>query len=392
MSRFLFVVPPLTGHVNPAVGIAGELIGRGHDVAIAAHESVVGPMLPPGVPLIALPEVLSAGDRAAIEERGRALRGPASLKFLWNDFLIPLGDAMVDAVEAAVVDFRPDVLVVDQQAVGGALVGRRRGMPWATLATTSAELDDPYEVLAGVGQWVSDRLRAFEAAHGVQPGVSDLRFSDHLTLVTTVASLLKARDHPDHYAFIGAAAGRRRPAPDFPWDALDPAREAVLVSLGTVTRDAGGKFLNAAAAAVGVLADRAQAVVVAPPGLVADPPANVLVCDYVPQMELLERVRAVVSHAGNNTVCESLSRGVPLVVAPVRDDQPIIAEQVVRAGAGRRVRFGRSTPAVLATAIGDLLDSPGPDGGYRGAAERLRADFTSAGGVGMAANRLEKLT
>ena len=31
MSRFLFVVPPLTGHVNPTIPVGRELAGRGHD-------------------------------------------------------------------------------------------------------------------------------------------------------------------------------------------------------------------------------------------------------------------------------------------------------------------------------------------------------------------------
>jgi hypothetical protein len=50
-------------------------------------------------------------------------------------------------------------------------------------------------------------------------------------------------------------------------------------------------------------------------------------------------VDAVVCHAGHNTVCEALACAVPLVLAPVRDDQPLIAEQVAVAGAGLRLRF-----------------------------------------------------
>jgi UDP:flavonoid glycosyltransferase YjiC (YdhE family) len=33
MSRFLFVVPPLTGHVNPARSVADQLRADGHQVA-----------------------------------------------------------------------------------------------------------------------------------------------------------------------------------------------------------------------------------------------------------------------------------------------------------------------------------------------------------------------
>ncbi|MYW45964.1 glycosyltransferase, partial [Streptomyces sp. SID161] len=38
MSGFLFVVPPLTGHINPAVGVAARLAAYGHRVAWACAD------------------------------------------------------------------------------------------------------------------------------------------------------------------------------------------------------------------------------------------------------------------------------------------------------------------------------------------------------------------
>lgn len=38
MSGFLFVVPPLVGHINPTVGVAAELAARGHRVAWASAD------------------------------------------------------------------------------------------------------------------------------------------------------------------------------------------------------------------------------------------------------------------------------------------------------------------------------------------------------------------
>ncbi len=394
VSRLLFVVPPLTGHVNPAVGIAGELAARGHEVAVAGHAGVIGELIPPGLPLLALPETLDEADRATIVARSRALRGAASLKFLWEDFLLPLAAAMEPAVDAAVDAFRPDALVIDQQAVGAALVARRRRLRWATLATTPAELDDPYGVMAGLGRWITDLLRDFQLARGVpavEAAAGDLRFSDELTLVASVRELLRTPEVPGHVAFVGSPVGRRAQTASFPWEWLDPDREAVLVSLGTVTREAGGRFLRAAAEGMLDLASRAQTILVAPPGLVDDlaaaAPDDLLVAPIVPQVDLMSRLSAVVCHAGNNTVCESLSHGVPLVVAPVRDDQPVIGEQVVRSGAGLRIKFGRAGPAAVRAAVTSLLDEPG----HREAAGRLREAFAAAGGVAAAADRLEKL-
>ena len=83
-----------------------------------------------------------------------------------------------------------------------------------------------------------------------------------------------------------------------------------------------------------------QVILVAPPS--SSPRRRTSSCArYVPQLALLPHVDAVVCHGGHNTTCEALAHGLPLVIAPIKDDQPIVAEQVVAAGAGLRVKFGR---------------------------------------------------
>jgi MGT family glycosyltransferase len=296
---------------------------------------------------------------------------------------------MVAGVDAAVDSFRPDVLVVDQQAIAGAVVARRRGLPWATSATTSAEMVDPFADLPKLGTWVAELLGDFQASCG-DLGGGDIRFSENLVLAFSTQALAgPARVFPPHYRFVGPSLGTRPAGVSFPWSWLDPSRQLVLVSLGTINAPGGGRFLAEAVTALGSLASRVQGVVVAPSGLIpaALVPENVLVRDFVPQLDLLARAAAVVSHGGHNTVCETLSRGLPLVVAPIRDDQPIVAQQVTDAGAGYRVKFGRVRAGELATAITAVLD----DASYRAAAVGLQASFEAAGGAPAAAAALESL-
>ena len=134
-------------------------------------------------------------------------------------------------------------------------------------------------------------------------------------------------------------------------------------------------------------ADQLQMILVAPPELVDTPPDHILIRQFVPQLDLLPHLHAVVSHAGHNTVCETLAHGIPLIVAPIRDDQPIIAGQVTDAGAGIRVHFGRVSTTQLRNAITTVLDNPS----YRTAARRIQNSFTAAGGATTAADHLEKL-
>ena len=390
MARFLFVVPPLSGHVNPTVSVGRELARRGHDVAWAGLPGAVDPLLPPDA------RFLPAGSPEAIEhvdhlrQRSRGLRAAAAFKFLWENVLLPLGYAMVDGVDRVVEQWRPDVLVTDQQTLAGAAVARRRGLRWATSATTTAELVDVLAGLPLAERWVDEQVTRFQTDVGMPAALvsnHDLRFSEHLVLVFSTRRLVGEHHvFPDHYAFVGPSISDRPEPDDFPWHWLDPEQPHVLVSLGTVNTQAGERFFGVAAEALA--GEALQAVFVAPPGLVDSAEApNILVRERVPQLSLLPHLDTVVCHAGHNTVCETLAHGLPLVLAPIRDDQPVVADQVVQAGAGVRVRFGRVLPADLRKAVRTVLDEPS----FATAAGGVRQSFEAAGGAPAAATRLESL-
>ncbi|MFD7553202.1 glycosyltransferase [Streptomyces sp. NPDC059835] len=396
--RVLFTVPPLAGHVNPTVAVGAELVARGHEVAWTGPASALAELLP------ARARILPAGDGedgpeiggreiggayAGLHARWRDLRGVGALRFLWEEALVPLARAMVPGVTRAVHAFEPDVLVADQQALAGPLVARRLGVPWVTSASTSAELTRPFADFPKVGEWVAGRIGGLLAEFGDDGEGWDPRFSERLVLVFSTPELVgRTGDFPPHHAFVGPAFGARPASPGFPWQRLDPARKRVLVSLGTLNQEAGDRFYRSVLGAAERLAGEAQLVLAAPASLIGEPPRHLLLQERVPQLELLPHLDAVVCHGGHNTVCESLAHGLPLVVAPIRDDQPIVARQVVEAGAGVRVRFGRTRAEELRDALTAVLDDPGP----RRAARRIQASFAAAGGAVAAADRLEKLT
>jgi MGT family glycosyltransferase len=384
MSRFLFVVPPLTGHVNPTVSVARTLEARGHTVAWAAHPGTVRPLLPDGARLYPLSEAAPDELIASVSEHARATRGAARLKFLWEEFLAPLARSMRPGVEAAVTEFSPDVMVVDQQAVAGALVARRRGIPWATLATTSAGLTEPLAGLPQVDRWLRELVATLEREAGLEP-VDGGERSPHLVIGFTTDAMVGPADRfPAHYRFVGPSISDRPESATFPWDSLGD-RPRVLVSMGTVNAEACARFYATTVAALG--GEALQCVLVAPPEMVREVPANFLLHRSVPQLALLPHVDAVVCHGGHNTVCEALAHGLPLVVAPIKDDQPIVADQVVATGAGLRLKFGRVQPPELRDAVHRVLTEPA----FRAAAARVRDSFAAAGGAAAAATALEGL-
>jgi MGT family glycosyltransferase len=387
MSRFLFVVAPLAGHAYPASAVAGELAARGHEVAWCGPETYFRPLLGPGA------TVFPTGTRLYREQ---AVRGLASVTSVWRDYIIPQARFTLPAADRAVRAFQPDVLVADQHALAGALAARRHGLRWATLVASAMELTEPLRALPRFTGWMRDQMAALCQAAG-DPACSaigdgengtrtvDLRFSPYLVIAFTTEALIGKQDFPDHFALVGPALAPR-PAP-FPWDWLDPAQRKLLITVGTLATEISGDFYRRAVDAVAPLRGQLQAIVVCPPEALPEPPENVLVTAHVPMLELLPRMDAVVSHGGMNTVSEALAYGIPLIIAPIRHDQPVVASQVTAAGAGIRVRFSRAGPEELRTAVLALLGDPA----YRAAAGRVRDSFAAAGGTAAAAARLERL-
>lgn len=382
MARILFSVPPLTGHLNPALAVAECLVEQGHQVAWAVHAKQIRDKLPPRAWVYPL-------DAEDVDGPGIAdpkVRGLESVRLFFEDYTLPIAERMLQPLEASARSFQPDVMVVDHQLPGGALVARKLGLPWASFVTTTASI---LKMSPMVDAWVANQYRALQSRYlPAELIVERPDFSPHRVVVFSTETLMgdaHARVEAP-YRFVGPAKGDGRRKVDFPWDWFKADSKKLLISLGTVSRDRDTRFFEVMMAALAELPE-VQAVLVAPESLAALAPANVLVRDYVPQLELLDRVDAVICHAGHNTVCEALSRDLPLAVAPIRDDQPVIARQVIDAGAGLFIRHGKVSPAVAKATIEKLLSTPELVENAR----RLGADLRAAPGAAGAAEAVLEL-
>jgi MGT family glycosyltransferase len=234
-----------------------------------------------------------------------------------------------------------------------------------------------------VKAWIDGQLVALQKSAEL-PVVENADLSPARVIVLSTRALAGDAPVPPQVAWVGPALTDRPDATPFPWDDLPPAPR-VLVSLGTVSGERGAAFYQAV---VDGISRSAGVILVAPPELVPDPPANVLVRARVPQLALLSHVQAVVTHAGHNTVCEALAHGLPLVCAPIRDDQPVIAGQVQAAGAGLRVRFAHPSAGALRDAVTRVLtEAP-----FRESAQRIQQSFVEAGGAARAAELVEAVS
>jgi len=95
----------------------------------------------------------------------------------------------------------------------------------------------------------------------------------------------------------------------------------------------------------------------ADPADIGTVPPEWLVQETLPQVEILARSHAAVTHGGNNSVTEAMTFGVPLLVLPFSTDQFAGAAAIEDAGVGIALAPNEATVAELRSALEQLLVS-----------------------------------
>ena len=117
-------------------------------------------------------------------------------------------------------------------------------------------------------------------------------------------------------------------------------------------------------------------------------PPNFVVQRHVPQLAVLQRTTAFVTHGGMNSVSESLYYGVPVVVIPQMNEQVIVGRRVEELGAGLYVAKKDMTAERLRESVRRLLD----EDRFRRQAVVVGESFQTAGGVARAAEAILAFT
>lgn len=85
-------------------------------------------------------------------------------------------------------------------------------------------------------------------------------------------------------------------------------------------------------------------------------PSNIILAKFSPQIEILKRASLFVTHAGCNSIGETIHYGVPVVCLPLQGDQPLAAIRVCdELNFGKRLDYRTFTPDQLRALIHEML-------------------------------------
>ena len=181
--------------------------------------------------------------------------------------------------------------------------------------------------------------------------------------------------------------GKGRENVDFPWERLT-GEPLIYASMGTILNGQVDVFRTIVAA---VAKNKNLQLVLSigdqiDPKQIGSAPNNAIVVKQAPQLELLKQATVCITHAGLNTVLESLAQGVPQLAIPITYDQPGVAARIAHKQTGVVTSLDKSTADHLASLLNEVLTDPT----YRENARKLQKAIAEANGLSVAADLIEE--
>jgi MGT family glycosyltransferase len=394
--------------------LARRLKARGRDVVLIS--------IPDAEPLVRAAELpfvpycekeYPAGSVREIFNRLSKLQGQEAVEFTSR--------AVANTVQAAFRDLpktlretRADAVVFDVVQLALGLVPMHLGMPYVHVSNAlhldfsgntpicvfDWQHDTTPEALARNKEGVRRHVQILEPkisvarAYAKQMGL-DIDCADPLAGISQLGWLtqtpkefdFKSSHWPPQFHYTGPFHdGNARAEVEFPWEQLT-GEPLIYASMGTLQNGLVSVF-KTIVEAVGA---RPEMQLVLSIGPVLDPkqieslPANAIVVNRAPQIELLKRSALCITHAGLNTVLESLTQGVPLVAIPVTNDQPGVAARIAYTKTGAFVPLPDLTTPRLSSLIDKVLSNPE----YRQNANRMKQAIAETNGLEKAVDLLE---
>ncbi|MFG1706263.1 macrolide family glycosyltransferase [Nonomuraea sp. M3C6] len=386
MATIAFFAPSAAGHVNPTLGLAAELVRRGHRVTYATTEAYAARVAETGAEVVPFTSAWDSLDLPDVPQ-------------MHGKELIRAMGLLLDETRAALPQLadapRPDLVVHDGTLCWwGRILAKRWQVPsvetWPNFVGNEHwSMHRKYTTINPLSLGflrMMLRLGRFLRKEGfadVQAFVRGDGAGVRLVMLPRAFQFV-GETFGDGYEFVGPALTQRayqggwEPSGDLP---------VVLVSLGTGYNDRPDFYRTVLRAAEGRPWQVVLAVGGVDPAALGPVPPNVEVHAQVPQLAVLSHARVFVTHAGMGSTMESLHFGVPMVTVPQMAEQRANADRIAELGLGRALPIGDVTGSAVWEAVAEVA----ADQRVRERLSWMKGELAAAGGATGAADAVEKL-
>lgn len=391
MSQVVFFNVPAYGHINPSLAVVQELVHRGENVRYYATEEFRDTIEPTGATFCSYGDIPNY-DLSTISKNFMRLAA----------FLLKATQAAMPGVLEDLRASPPDYIMHDALCVWGKAAAQITDIPAITSIGVFAFNTDIPNISTNFTLQVAKMMltglphmadfwrtgRALARTYDIErPSYLDV-FNNHepLNIVyTSRAFQPKADTFDERFKFVGPSIVPREEDTDFPFDQIDGGAPVIYISMGTIFNRRTG-FYRACFNAFDntpyrVVMSVGRQTNIDAFGII---PTNFIVRQYVPQLQVLQHTDLFITHGGMNSVHEGLYYGVPLVVIPQMAEQGLVAEQVVRVGAGVKLDKTAITAERLRETTVHVLSDPA----FRRNSQHIGETLREAGGYERAVDEI----
>ena len=429
MARIVMGSTPLFGHVMPVRAVARDLVRRGYDVTVVTGSLFRERIAETGARFVPL-RGNADFDPSRMTEQFPGLIGLTAgleqLRFYEKHLFGDTIPAQYETLQEVLAEGGDEPVVMMQetcfQGLWPVLLGAPGIRPAAVigLGITAVQISSDDTAPFGMGVHpdattdgrVRNRVLHAEAREHMRPvqealddvlrslGATEtapylydarVRLTDAYLNLSVPSYEYPRSDAPGNLRCVGALPPENRDVPLPPWwSEVTSAERVITVSQGLLSNE---NFNDLIRPTLSALADL-DALVVATTGRrfstgeLGRIPLNARVTEYIPYEDLLPHVDVVVSNGGFAGVQQTLSHGVPMVLAGQSEDKMEVTAQAADTGAAVSLATDRPTQAHIRTAVDSVLTDPS----YRRNALRLRAEYAAYEPYAAIAGVIENLT
>ncbi|HWL25231.1 MAG TPA: macrolide family glycosyltransferase [Ureibacillus sp.] len=352
MGKVLFFNFPGEGHINPTIPLVEELIKQGEQVVYYCVEEYKTKIEKTGALFRPYKNFLTPSH---IAKRVNQKIDPLEMLLYMGQAM----DATVEKVLKEVRDEKYDYVIYDNNFAAGWIIADVLNLPKISSCTTFAinqEIFSTFMQNRGEMDKNSPKYQEIEEITTKWKDKYGVILTNKKNLMTCPGDITlvytskfyqpSAEEFDESFIFVGPSIAKRHNIEYIPFKVQHDTK-LIFISMGTVFNQQPELYTTCFEAfrkspyivilAVGKQTDIHQ---------FDDIPSNFRVHQYVPQLEILEQADVFITHGGMNSSSEALYFGVPLVVIPVMGDQPIVANQIEKLGAGlqlNRLKLDAST-------------------------------------------------
>ncbi len=381
MKTFIFFSMPGHGHTNPILKIVNELVDKGNRVIFYSIDEFKSKIEATGAIYKGYPPALDIDPRIS---KNAALAAK---------FAIDATESIIPTLIDELKKDRPDFIMYDTLALWGKALSAKAKVPSIAFFTTIAfntpiTRKYPSLYLTTMAQAIFTkksvmhtfyRYRKLAKKYGFKPSsVNEFLFNKgDLNIVFTSSYFhpcIKSFDNS--FKFVGPSIYERNENTDF-LKRLTKNKKIIYISAGTIFNDK----LHFYQTCINAFGNSDYQVILSlghrfhlsdlPPI-----PDNILVMNHVPQLDVLKRADIFITHAGFNSLSESLYYGVPMLLISQMVEQTVNALRVQELGAGIYLKSKKVTERTLIQNVEKIL----ADKNYYTNAGILQKSLRDAGG------------